>query len=146
MIMSKMFCFQCQQTAGNSGCVRSGVCGKQPETANLQDKLICELILLAEAAESRKEYPEEATRLIADGLFTTLTNVNFDNAAITRFTDRVTSLRRKLSYGAERHPQSCQPDFPLGRRYGYCFPAFDAFVWHEGHGSLCTPRLQAGVR
>ena len=105
--MSKMFCFQCQQTAGNSGCVRSGVCGKQPETANLQDKLICELILLAEAAESRKEYPEEATRLIADGLFTTLTNVNFDNAAITRFTDRVTSLRRKLSYGAERHPQSC---------------------------------------
>ena len=107
MIMSKMFCFQCQQTAGNSGCVRSGVCGKQPETANLQDKLICELILLAEAAESRKEYPEEATRLIADGLFTTLTNVNFDNAAITRFTDRVTSLRRKLSYGAERHTQSC---------------------------------------
>ena len=105
--MSKMFCFQCQQTAGNSGCVRSGVCGKQPETANLQDKLICELILLAEAAESRKEYPEEATRLIADGLFTTLTNVNFDNAAITRFTDRVTSLRRKLSYGAERHTQSC---------------------------------------
>lgn len=107
MIMSKMFCFQCQQTAGNSGCVRSGVCGKQPETANLQDKLICELILLAEAAESRKEYPEEATRLIADGLFTTLTNVNFDNAAIIRFTDRVTSLRRKLSYGAERHTQSC---------------------------------------
>ena len=55
--MSKMFCFQCQQTAGNSGCVRSGVCGKQPETANLQDKLICELILLAEAAESRKGFP-----------------------------------------------------------------------------------------
>ena len=52
--MSKMFCFQCQQTAGNSGCVRSGVCGKQPETANLQDKLICELILLAEAAEKRQ--------------------------------------------------------------------------------------------
>ena len=139
--MSKMFCFQCQQTAGNSGCVRSGVSGKQPETANLQDKLICELILLAEAAESRKEYPEEATRLIADGLFTTLTNVNFDNAAITRFTDRVTSLRRCREAYAK-----LQPDFPLGRRCGYCFPAFDAFVWHEGHGSLCTPRLQAGVR
>lgn len=33
--MSEMFCFQCQQTAGNSGCVRTGVCGKQPKTANL---------------------------------------------------------------------------------------------------------------
>ena len=48
--MSEMFCFQCQQTAGNKGCVRTGVCGKQPETADLQDTLIYELIRLAEAA------------------------------------------------------------------------------------------------
>ena len=48
--MSDMFCFQCQQTAGNKGCTRVGVCGKQPETANLQDELICELIHLAETA------------------------------------------------------------------------------------------------
>ena len=40
--MPDMFCFQCQQTAGNKGCVRTGVCGKQPETANLQDELVCE--------------------------------------------------------------------------------------------------------
>ena len=46
--MSEMFCFQCQQTAGGSGCVRTGVCGKQPETANLQDSLVCRLIRLAE--------------------------------------------------------------------------------------------------
>ena len=38
--MSDMFCFQCQQTAGNKGCVRTGVCGKQPDTANLQDALL----------------------------------------------------------------------------------------------------------
>lgn len=51
--MSDMFCFQCQQTAGNKGCVRTGVCGKQPDTANLQDALLHELIRLAEAAERR---------------------------------------------------------------------------------------------
>lgn len=45
--MSEMFCFQCQQTAGGSGCVRTGVCGKQPETAALQDELIYELMRLA---------------------------------------------------------------------------------------------------
>ena len=38
--MSEMFCFQCQQTAGNKGCVKTGVCGKQPETAALQDDLV----------------------------------------------------------------------------------------------------------
>ena len=42
--MPDMFCFQCQQTAGGTGCVRTGVCGKQPHTAQLQDALICELI------------------------------------------------------------------------------------------------------
>ena len=47
-----MFCFQCQQTAGGKGCVQVGVCGKQPETAGLQDDLVRELIALAEAAGS----------------------------------------------------------------------------------------------
>ena len=49
--MSEMFCFQCQQTAGNKGCVKTGVCGKQPETAALQDDLVKELIRLAIAAD-----------------------------------------------------------------------------------------------
>ena len=45
--MSDMFCFQCQQTAGNKCCVSVGVCGKQPDTAALQDELVYELIRLA---------------------------------------------------------------------------------------------------
>ena len=93
--MSEMFCFQCQQTAGGSGCVKTGVCGKQPETAHLQDKLVCRLIRLAEVCRQRKEYPPEVTRLLADGLFTTLTNVNFDNAAIHAFTGRVNEALRR---------------------------------------------------
>ena len=92
-----MFCFQCQQTAGGKGCVQVGVCGKQPETAGLQDDLVRELIALAEAAEDVGQHPAEATRLLEDGLFTTLTNVNFDNAAIQSFTDRVVQARRELS-------------------------------------------------
>ena len=92
--MSEMFCFQCQQTAGNKGCVRTGVCGKQPTTANLQDELIYELIRLAEAAKENKS--KLADRLIPDGLFTTLTNVNFDDRAIKELTQRVVNERRRL--------------------------------------------------
>ena len=57
--MSDMFCFQCQQTAGGSGCVRTGVCGKQPTTAHLQDILVCRLIRLAEVCEQNSEHPRE---------------------------------------------------------------------------------------
>ena len=97
--MSDMFCFQCQQTAGNKGCVRTGVCGKQPATAALQDRLIHELIRLAEAAEQKGEHSRAASRLLMDGLFTTLTNVNFDDAAIRRYTDRVIAERQRLGGG-----------------------------------------------
>ena len=102
--MSDMFCFQCQQTAGNKGCTRVGVCGKQPETANLQDELICELIHLAETAVKNERRTKTADRLLMDGLFTTLTNVNFDNASIRHFIDRIVSERKKIG-GAQDCPK-----------------------------------------
>lgn len=86
--MADMFCFQCQQTAGNKGCVVTGVCGKQPETALLQDELVYELIRLSKAVKQTHR-TKEADRLVMDGLFTTLTNVNFDNGAIRKFMDRI---------------------------------------------------------
>lgn len=94
--MADMFCFQCQQTAGNKGCIRTGVCGKQPETANLQDELVYELICLAETALEKGIRTKEADRLLIDGLFTTLTNVNFDNAAIRNFIKSVSSERKSM--------------------------------------------------
>ena len=94
--MSEMFCFQCQQTAGGSGCVRTGVCGKQPDTAHLQDELVIQLIGLAQAIRAKGGYDGAGARLLADGLFTTLTNVNFDNAAIRGFTRRVAAAREAL--------------------------------------------------
>ena len=97
IIMANMFCFQCQQTAGNKGCINTGVCGKQPETAHLQDELVYELIRLAQAAHDAHKHSRLTDRLLIDGLFTTLTNVNFDDEAIRTFTDRVRKERCKLT-------------------------------------------------
>jgi len=100
--MSEMFCFQCQQTAGGKCCTRVGVCGKQPDTAELQDRLVMELIRLARAARETDSRDGEVPRLLSDGLFTTLTNVNFDNPAIRAFMRRVEEKRRAL--GGEDAP------------------------------------------
>lgn len=94
--MTDMFCFQCQQTAGNKGCIRTGVCGKQPTTANLQDELVYELICLAETMAEKNMRTKEADRLFIDGLFTTLTNVNFDNEAIENFIKRIEAERKAV--------------------------------------------------
>lgn len=97
IIMANMFCFQCQQTAGNKGCINTGVCGKQPKTAHLQDELVYELIRLATAAHDAHKHSKVTDRLLIDGLFTTLTNVNFDDEAIRTFTDHVRKERCKLT-------------------------------------------------
>lgn len=97
IIMANMFCFQCQQTAGNKGCINTGVCGKQTETAHLQDELVYELIRLATAAHDAHKHSKLTDRLLIDGLFTTLTNVNFDDEAIRTFTDHVRKERCKLT-------------------------------------------------
>ena len=75
-----MFCFQCEQTAKGTGCtLQQGVCGKKADTADLQDKLINAVIKLANCCEPTEEH----TELILDGLFTTVTNVSFDNRSIS---------------------------------------------------------------
>lgn len=86
----KMFCFQCQETAGNKGCMFGGVCGKKPETANLQDLLIYMTKGLSEITtrlrSEGKEIPAAIDRLITTNLFMTITNANFDD---DRFIDRI---------------------------------------------------------
>ena len=102
--MSEMFCFQCQQTAGGSGCVRTGVCGKQPETAAVQDELISHLARLAALCPTEGA-DREITDLLTDGLFATLTNVNFDNEALCALRDRAAHHLRQR--GGD--PESCDP-------------------------------------
>ena len=86
----QMFCFQCEQTAGCTGCTgASGVCGKKADTALLQDKLTEALINLACAAEGKEDrITAETDQLVIEGLFTTLTNVNFNNETITQLIQR----------------------------------------------------------
>ena len=76
--MNKMFCYQCEQTADCRGCLNQGVCGKKAETANLQDELTSKTIEFANCAP----FNEENTNLIIESLFTTITNVNFDDKSI----------------------------------------------------------------
>lgn len=77
-----MFCYQCEQTMGGKGCTKSGVCGKTPEIANLQDLLIYQLKGIACYAkpliDGGEVIDKEVVKFVEDSLFTTLTNVNFD--------------------------------------------------------------------
>ena len=86
--MTDMFCFQCEQTAKGTGCTVSGVCGKKPEVARKHDELVCALIGLARAAEG-KTPGKEVDELMMQGLFATLTNVNFDPKRIDELKTRV---------------------------------------------------------
>lgn len=83
----KMFCFQCEQTAHSKGCTIQGVCGKQPDTANLQDILLDKIVEFASCTSQS----EENTNLILKALFTTVTNVNFDNESIQILIDEISS-------------------------------------------------------
>ncbi|RDY23155.1 hydroxylamine reductase [Romboutsia maritimum] len=80
---NKMFCFQCQETAGCTGCTKFGVCGKSPDLARMQDLLIYTTKGLSEVttrlrAEGKK-IGSEVNHLITINLFTTITNANFDD-------------------------------------------------------------------
>ncbi|MBT3312144.1 MAG: hydroxylamine reductase, partial [Desulfobacteraceae bacterium] len=77
-----MFCFQCQETAKNTGCTVKGVCGKPEDTANLQDLLIYALRGLSVYEEKAGELGisnKENGLFAAQALFTTITNANWDN-------------------------------------------------------------------
>ena len=80
--MSEMFCYQCQETARNTGCTKKGVCGKSADVAGLQDFVIWQTKGLSEVAEKVKSeggaLPENLGFLICENLFGTITNVDFD--------------------------------------------------------------------
>lgn len=92
-----MFCFQCEQTAGCSGCTgAAGVCGKTAKTANLQDELTGALIGLARTC-SNQTPAEETTKLLIEGLFTTVTNVNFNDDTIEELIKAVRAEKMRLA-------------------------------------------------
>lgn len=101
----QMFCYQCEQTAGCTGCTgRAGVCGKPASAANLQDELTGAMIGLAKTAEGGDRANEDATRAIVDGLFTCVTNVNFNDETIRDMIDEVHHETENLAKELGREP------------------------------------------
>ena len=94
-----MFCYQCQETAKNEGCRVKGMCGKSEETANLQDLLIYALKGVAVYAEKAKEFgisDKKDGLFVAQALFNTITNANFDNDRIIDLIKKALSRREAL--------------------------------------------------
>ncbi len=93
-----MFCYQCQETARNTGCTVRGVCGKSESLANLMDLLIYSLRGLAHVdhklIQNGKYYPEDAI-FVMQGLFTTITNANWSEDVITALIDKAIAMRDK---------------------------------------------------
>ena len=94
----KMFCFQCEQTAGCVGCTgKAGVCGKTAEVAELQDELTGALIGLARATDGDTPVNADTWRLMIEGLFTTVTNVSFNEKTIRELINRVHAEKERLA-------------------------------------------------
>ncbi len=94
-----MFCFQCQETAKNTGCTIKGMCGKPEETANLQDLLIYVLRGIAVYGEKAKELgilDKETGLFVAQALFTTITNANWDNDRFVAMIKEALKFREAL--------------------------------------------------
>ncbi len=105
-----MFCYQCEQTALGKCCSgERGVCGKSAETARLQDELTGALIGLARATFGDTAPTGETWRILVEGLFTTVTNVSFDDGSIRRLTERARAEKARLV------PQCAQCAAPCGR-------------------------------
>ena len=103
-----MFCFQCEQTIGCSGCTgNSGVCGKTADTAKLQDELTGALIGLARAVDSTTNVSKKTSQVIIEGLFTTVTNVNFDNASIENMIQKVRAEKERLAPDCSKCQSPC---------------------------------------
>lgn len=106
---NKMFCYQCEQTAGCTGCTgNTGVCGKSANTARLQDELTGALIGLARATEGNEQLvTEEMNQLVLEGLFTTITNVNFNDETLKLLIDKIEDTKKKLVLNCFTCSDSC---------------------------------------
>ena len=132
MTENKMFCYQCQETAGCTGCTRSGVCGKTPDVAAMQDLLVwvtkgLSAVTTRLRAEGKAVEPQ-VNHLITWNLFTTITNANFDKEAI------IAQVRDTLAVKAELLSQ-------LADRSG--LP--EATLWTDGEPAYAVQAARVGV-
>ena len=102
----KMFCYQCQETAGCKGCTVVGVCGKQPDVAAMQDLLVWVTKGISAVTtllrEEGRAVADEVNHLVTENLFTTITNANFDKVAIEKRIEKTLEMKTALWEQLER--------------------------------------------
>jgi hydroxylamine reductase len=129
---TKMFCYQCQETAGCKGCTKMGVCGKTPEVAAMQDLLIyvtkgLSAVTSCLRLEGKKVAPE-VNYLVTINLFITITNANFDQEAIVKRIEETLAVKQALL--AELKSQENLPE---------------AALWQAGRGAFAQKAADVGV-
>ena len=129
---TKMFCYQCQETAGCKGCTKMGVCGKTPEVAAMQDLLIyvtkgLSAVTSCLRLEGKKVAPE-VNYLVTINLFITITNANFDREAIVKRIEETLAVKQALL--AELKSQENLPE---------------AALWQAGRGAFVQKAADVGV-
>ena len=131
----KMFCFQCQETAKNTGCVLKGVCGKEPSTARLQDLLLFVVRGIAVAERLLRKNGVQVDREIyvfnTDALFCTITNANFDDDSIAARVERGLKLRDQLKAQLTAN--------------GIAVPEVDALQWTDTRDNFDAKAGEVGV-
>ena len=162
-----MFCFQCQEACRNTGCTFAGMCGKKAETANLMDEIIRQLKLIA----LTRKVDRELGRFVIKSLFMTITNANFDNAALQKQLDEavkrtgenpsklpvgvlacenedIRSLRELLTYGLKGIAAYAEHAAVLGKEddsiYGFFFKALETAATETDSEKLLAVILEAG--
>ncbi len=112
-----MFCFQCQETAKNTGCTVRGVCGKEETTANLQDLLIFNLkgiaVLVKQGKAAGVDLTREAGRFVTKALFTTITNVNFNDDNLVTWIKKAQDFKKSVKDKVEGKAAGTLPDAAL---------------------------------
>lgn len=134
---NQMFCYQCQETAGCTGCTVSGVCGKKPDVAAMQDLLIYVTKgLSAITTELRAEgqpVSETVDRLVTVNLFTTITNANFDKEAIVARIEETLRVKETL-----RSQVKAAANLPDAATWNAPADQFEAKAASDGVGVLAT--------
>lgn len=137
-----MFCFQCQETAKNSGCTIKGMCGKPEETANLQDLLLFVLHGMAVYGEKLGELGQadrENDDFVLKGLFTTITNASWsDSHFVTRIEEALTRRDKlRTTFLAACQAKTCP---------AFCRPAWPRFWSKSSTSKLSPPRTRTWPR
>lgn len=151
-----MFCNQCEQTAKGTGCTVMGVCGKLAPVADLQDHVIYALRLLSRTAlkaRAKGVIEQDTDDFTVRALFSTLTNVNFDPAALEEVAREAIRRRKALATKLGCTPDTCDAavdadwesirkgrDRPFQRRRERPFRHAAAPVRAEGRSRLCGSR------